>query len=66
MKTNKIGDFTRNALKLELREIFTVDWLKKKKGFENISEKKAKEHIESMIELSILLGNFLLAQNIDL
>lgn len=45
----------RELLQQELRGQFTVKWLKQFKGFEKVSKEKAKQIIESMIELTLLL-----------
>jgi len=51
----------------EFREKYNAKWLKKYKGFENLSKEKAEKLVESMIEMSMLLCSFMIDnQNIDL
>lgn len=56
MKTKKNNiELSTELLRTELRERFTIKWLKQFKGFEKVDNKKANLIIESMIELTILL-----------
>ena len=51
----------------EIRKQFNDQWLKQFKGLERLSKKKADEILESMIELSVLLGHYILNnQNTEL
>lgn len=58
-KENKI-EIHKELLQQELRNRYTIKWLKQFKGFEKISKEKAKLILENMIELTILLTSSVL------
>ncbi|CAG5082237.1 hypothetical protein [Parvicella tangerina] len=56
MKTNRNRvEIQRELIENELRKRFTIKWLKQFKGFEKVSKRKAKQIIENMIELTLIL-----------